>query len=452
MSKTNKNSGVIDPTGGITSLPAGMDVRLVAAGVLFSVLHKGQALDTTFDAYVNHTLLNPKDRSLAYQIVMQTLRRKGGLEAAITPLLKNGWPEGARWFPIILMTAATQILLLRTADHAAVDLAVGLLKRIRNRENGLANLMNAILRTIIREKEALSKQLDTVGGEHLPAWLSQSWEQTYGADTRDAVAATLTTEPYLDITCRSDADAAKWAEALDANHLFDTSIRRDAADVTALDGFQQGQWWVQDFAASMPVRLFGSIADKHVLDLCAAPGGKTLQLASLGARVTAVDRNPGRLKRLQANLNRTGLQADIITADVTTYTPDDPADHILLDAPCSATGTFRRNPDVLWTKFPEDVAKLATLQKRALQQAFSLLPKGGTLIYCVCSLEHSEGADQINTFLQIEPAAKRVPIQPDELVGFPELISADGDLLCLPSMLQDKGHLDGFFAARLTRV
>ena len=226
--------------------------------------------------------------------------------------------------------------------------------------------------------------------------------------------------------------------------------------VTMLPGFAEGQWWVQDAAAALPVRLFGDIADKAVADLCAAPGGKTAQLALSGARVTAIDRSPARVARLRDNLARLSLQAETVVADAVEWPgASDSFDGILVDAPCTSTGTIRRHPDVAWLRQENDIAPLAALQKRLLQKAVSLLKPGGTLVYCTCSLEPEEGEHAVASLLASEPAMRRMSIEADEVAGLSELINADGDLRTLPCHLPHAdprlGGLDGFYAARLVK-
>ena len=228
--------------------------------------------------------------------------------------------------------------------------------------------------------------------------------------------------------------------------------------VTMLPGFTEGQWWVQDAAAALPARLFGDVAGKTIADLCAAPGGKTAQLAQAGARVTAVDRSPNRMARLRDNLARLSLEAETVVADAAEWHGRNRSggfDGILIDAPCTSTGTIRRHPDVGWLRQEADIAALAALQKRLLQQAVALLKPGGTLVYCTCSLEPEEGEQAIAALLAAEPAMRRVPIEAGEVAGLAEIVTAEGDLRTLPCHLPHDdprlGGLDGFYAARLVK-
>lgn len=426
--------------------------RIVAVRSLMAVTLKSRPFDLTIDELSRDANLNARDRAFAFNLVMLSLRQLGSLKAVLGSLVERGLPFEAKWTEAALITGLAQILLMRTADHAAVNETVDMIKNLSGKEQGFAGLVNAVLRRATRERDKLVETMAAAPEANLPEWLQSSWREAYGLETMQAIAASLAITPPLDISVRASADVAAWAKTLGAEQLPTGSLRLTSADVPALEGYDDGIWWVQDMAAAIPASLLGDIKGKHVLDLCAAPGGKTMQLASAGAVVTSVDRSKNRLKRLTENLNRTQLSATVVAADAATYEPSSPVDHILLDAPCSATGTLRRNPDVLWTKGPEDVQKLAALQARILRHAFSLLPVGGTLIYCVCSLENSEGIEQINAFLAEEPAAKRLSIAPFEVGNLTELVTPDGDVLCLPSCLTDRGGMDGFFIARITRV
>jgi len=341
---------------------------------------------------------------------------------------------------------------MRAADFASANLMVELVKTLDGKEKGFAGLVNAVLRRAVREKDKLLNRLNADPMDDIPDWLRRRWRETYSASTASKLALALRTEPTLDLTLASGEDKAEWAEKLEAQAMPNGSLRRALADVKALNGYEDGKWWVQDLAASLPATLFGDITGKHVLDLCAAPGGKTLQLASRGAIVTALDRSKNRLNRLRNNLDRMGLEASIEVGDATKHEPTTPVDHILLDAPCSATGTYRRNPDVLIHKSDDDIAKLASLQERILKKAFSYLPVGGILIYCTCSLESDEGVDQIDGFLAGEKAAKRQPISANEVGNTEEIITEKGDILCLPMFLKEEGGMDGFYVARIIRV
>jgi 16S rRNA (cytosine967-C5)-methyltransferase len=263
-----------------------------------------------------------------------------------------------------------------------------------------------------------------------PPWLLARWNENYGEATARAIAGAHGHEPALDLTVKSDPQT--WADKLDGRPLPTGSVRTVAhGAVTSLPGFAEGAWWVQDAAAALPARLFGNVGGLHVADLCAAPGGKAAQLAAAGARLTAVDRSPARLERLRGNLSRLSLEAELVCADVEEWTAE-PFDAVLIDAPCSSTGTIRRHPDVPWLKQPSDLAALAALQRRLIARAATLTRPGGVLLYCTCSLEPEEGQQAIDEFLAREAGWRRVPITPSELAGRAEFITGGDDLRTLP--------------------
>jgi 16S rRNA (cytosine967-C5)-methyltransferase len=338
-------------------------------------------------------------------------------------------------------------------DHAAVDLSVRLVQSDR-RAARYAGLVNAVLRRRAREGKALVDEVATQSLD-LPPWLLARWTANYGEATAREMATALGHEPSLDLTVKSDA--AQWATRLHGEVLPTGSVRTLLhGSVTMLPGFDDGQWWVQDAAAALPARLFGDIAGKSIADLCAAPGGKTAQLAQAGAKVTAIDRSPARVARLRENLARLSLHAETVVADAVEWTgPAEGFDGILIDAPCTSTGTIRRHPDVAWLRQETDIAALAALQQRLLRKSVSLLKSGGTLVYCTCSLDPEEGEQAIATLLAAEPGLRRAPIAASEVAGLAEIITADGDLRTLPCHLPHAdprlGGLDGFYAARLVK-
>jgi 16S rRNA (cytosine967-C5)-methyltransferase len=312
----------------------------------------------------------------------------------------------------------------------------------------LKALINAVLRGLLREGG-----LDAPVAVNAPDWLYQRWRANLGEALADAVAATIPDEPPTDLTVRDAGETEALALALEAEILPGGSLRtRRKGDPTEWPGFEAGGWWVQDAAAAVAVRLLEPRTGESVADLCAAPGGKTLQLAAAGAVVTAVDRSAPRLKRLAANLARMGLEAEVITADAETWDDARAFDAVLLDAPCTSTGTFRRNPDVLWGAHPADLAKLADLQHRLLDASADRVRPGGRLVYSTCSLEREEGEGQITAFLRRRPDFKVTPADP-AAVGAPEKsLAPEGWLRILPSQWAERGGLDGFFAVRLERA
>jgi 16S rRNA (cytosine967-C5)-methyltransferase len=337
-------------------------------------------------------------------------------------------------------------------DHAAVDLSVRLAQADRQAVH-FAGLVNAVLRRMTREG---AERLATLDGPVLdtPAWLMTRWIDRYGAATAHAIAAVHGIEPALDLTVKSDAEV--WAAKLNGRVLPTGSVRTIAhGSVTALPGFAEGAWWVQDTAASLPARLLGDVHGLRVADLCAAPGGKTAQLIVAGATVTAVDRAPARLTRLRENLARLALEAELVCADAATWTAEQKFDAVLVDPPCSSTGTIRRHPDVPWLKRGSDITALAVLQRRLIEHAVTLTKPGGTLVYCTCSLEPEENELIVADLLSHTPELRRAPIAAAEVFGQTAFISPDGDLRTLPCQLPDTDSrfagIDSFYAARLIK-
>jgi 16S rRNA (cytosine967-C5)-methyltransferase len=380
------------------------------------------------------------------------LRRLGSLRAVLAGALERGLPENAPWIEPVLLIGATQILWLQVPDHAAVDLAVRLVQADR-RAAPYAGLVNAVLRRITRDGAALLTAQDSIALD-TPRWLMDRWVRQFGSSTARAIAGMHVCEPPLDLTVRSDPDI--WARKLSGVVIVSGTVRTLAhGRISGLPGYQEGAWWVQDAAASLPARLFGDLAECQVVDLCAAPGGKTAQLAAAGATVTAVDRSIPRLARLRANLERLHLQAQIVAADVLEW-EGGLFDAVLLDAPCMATGTIRRHPDIAWLKREADLSALANLQARLLDRAAALLKPQGTLIYCTCSLEPEENEQQIDALLARSPPLRRRPITAREIFGMGDWLTPVGDLRTLPCHLPAPetrmAGLDGFYAARLERL
>jgi 16S rRNA (cytosine967-C5)-methyltransferase len=436
----------------------GLAARRIAADILDGVLHKHRTLDDQLDGAAAHPglkTLSDRDRALMRRLVATILRRLGTLGHVLSRLLDRGIPTDAPRAQSALLIGAAQILWMDVPDHAAVDLSVRLVQSDR-RAAKYAGLVNAVLRRCAREGQPL---IDEVKSQTLdvPPWLLARWTAHYGATVAADIAVALGHEPSLDITVKSDA--AQWATRLHGETLPTGSVRTLLqGSVTMLPGFAEGQWWVQDAAAALPARLFGDIAGKAIADLCAAPGGKTAQLAQAGARVTAIDRSPGRMARLRDNLGRLALEAETVIADAAEWQGGSHGgsfDGILVDAPCGSTGTIRRHPDVAWLRQEADIGAMSALQKRLLQKAVSLLRPGGTLVYCTCSLEPEEGEQAISALLAAESAVQRVPIEASEVAGLSEIVTAEGDLRTLPCHLphQDArlGGLDGFYAARLIK-
>lgn len=391
--------------------------------------------------------LPARDRAFARLLVATVLRRLGQIDALIAHCLNTPLPPRAAMVHDMLRLGIAQLLFLRTPPHAAVATTVDLAE-VRGFLSH-KGLVNAVLRRLSQEGPGLVAQQDAAR-LNTPEWLWRGWSQTYGEEGAHGIALAHLKEAPLDLTVRSDPE--HWRGLLDAILLPTGTLRRSAGGaIMSLPGYSDGAWWVQDAAAAIPAKLLGDVAGRRVVDLCAAPGGKTAQLAAAGARVTAIDRSPRRLERLNSNLARLSLAVESLVGDAVTWRPPEPVRHVLLDAPCTATGAIRRHPDVPHLKTSDDVARLAAVQERLIGAAVEMLAPGGVLIYCTCSLEPQEGPHQIAKLLARGAPVRRKPIDAAEIGGLAECLTSDGDLRTLPSHLAEIDGLDGFFAARLIR-
>ncbi len=442
-----------------------MAARDVAAGLIDRVLGGRQTLDEALSAE-NGTgrlaALDQRDRAFARLIAATVLRRLGSLGAVLGRFIERPLPEEARRAKTILLMGAAQILLLETPPHAAINLAVEQLRRDRTAHR-YAKLGNAVLRRVANEGAAILASLDTTAAD-IPDWIFARWSTVYGPELARQISAASLVEAPLDLTLKSRVGAPEWAARLGGKLLATGSVRlAEHGRVEDLPGYTDGAWWVQNAAAALPQKLLGDVAGRNVADLCAAPGGKTAALAAAGARVFAVDASAKRLERLRANIERLGLADHVVTivADIGSWTPHETFDLALLDAPCTATGTIRRHPDLLHLKRPEDISRLANLQALLLAKAAAALNAGGRLVYCTCSLEPEEGPDQIERFLAAHRAFARESISAGEArdAGIdPAWLTPAGDLRTLPFHLPRiadgalcEGGMDGFYAARLVR-
>jgi len=429
----------------------GVAVRRQAAQLIDTIISQKQGFEEAGDQGRILSGLSPRDRALARAAVLAALRHLGAIDQLIGQFVTKPLPEGTEMTHQLLRLGAAEMLVLGVAPHAAVSSLVAAAAAFPG-ARPFKGLINAVLRRIDREGRAIWAGFD-LASLTLPAWLRDSWTAAYGAQTAHDMAAAALVEPALDLTVKDKAARETLAQLLEASILPTGSLRRTGGGrIEALPGFEDGSWWVQDAAAALPATLLGDVAGKQVIDLCAAPGGKTAQLCSAGAIVTAVDRSAARLARLDENLARLKLKATLVAADGTQWRPAGLADAVLLDAPCSATGTLRRHPDLALQKTPEDVAKLVILQTRLLHAAQRMVKPGGLLVFSTCSLEPAEGPERIAAFLSQHPHFKRVPVKPEEAGGEAQFITPDGDIRTLPSHWADKGGIDGFYAARLIRT
>ena len=433
----------------------GLPARRAAIELLSAVIDKKQPLDDILSRSLATGWmfdLPARDRALARAIVATSLRRRGEIDRVLDTFLERGMPDkGGKLYPILLSGAA-QLIFLKTPPHAAIDLAVRL-AQWDSRARRYDKLVNAVLRRVAKEGEAIVASLDAPR-VNTPDWLWERWVARYGEDRAHAIAAANLIEPPLDLTVKSDPQ--HWAIEMSGRVLPNRSVRLlPKGRIEALPGFEQGAWWVQDVAASLPARLMGNVNGQSVADLCAAPGGKTAQLALAGASVAAVDISKTRLKTLSANLARLGLAATTVAADAATWSPEERFDAVLLDAPCSSTGTIRRHPDIPYLKSPKDIEALAALQARLLDNATALLKPGGTLVYSTCSLELEEGEAQIAALLARNSGVQVDPILPSDVFGQPDWLQPPGFLRTFPYQLDlgtpEWSGMDGFFAARLKR-
>jgi len=408
--------------------------RQGALALLQAALARRGGLDEALSA-PRYLALAPQDRSFARAVVMTTLRRLGPIDRALDGKLKREPPEPTR---DLLRLGLAQAFWLDTPAFAAVDTTVSLAPK------PLRGLVNAVLRGVLRDGPPPEDP------EFLaPPWLLARWRAAFGEDDALAIAAQIALEPATDLTLRDPADTAM-AEALEAEPLPEGSLRLvKRGDVVTWAGYDEGRWWVQDRAAAIPARLLKVRPGETALDLCAAPGGKTLQLAATGAAVTALDKSVGRLRRVAAGLARTGLSAETVSADADGWADTRQFDAVLLDAPCSATGTFRRHPDVLWNAKPGDIPALSQVQARLLVSAAQRVKGGGRLIYSVCSLEPEEGEAQVRGFLAANPDFELNPMTPGEGGAPLASLTSDGWLRIFPHHAE--GGLDGFFIARFRR-
>ncbi|KPF42876.1 RsmB/NOP family class I SAM-dependent RNA methyltransferase [Rhizobium sp. AAP43] len=430
----------------------GLDARIAASRMMAAVIDRKTSLDGLLDSEHGNPAflaLNEADRALVKAILQSALRHLPRIESILASLLASPLPDGARALHHLLIIAAAQMLYLDIPDHSAVDLAVEQANR-DPRSRRFAKLVNALLRRIGREKDELLAAVSDL--PCIPDWFMARLTEIYGAEQARLIADAQLEPPSIDLTVKAEPEV--WAERLGGTVLPGGTVRLDRfkGSVTTLQGFEEGAWWVQDMAAAIPVKLFGDLTGKRAADLCAAPGGKTAQMILAGADVTAVEQSKSRLERLQSNLARLGFEAKTLYTNLLELRDAEGFDAILLDAPCSSTGTTRRHPDVLWTKDDADISKLAGVQERLLRHAVTQLKPGGKLVFSNCSLDPREGEELVDRVLADHPDLVLDPVQADNWPGLEAAVTARGEFRTTPAMLRDAGGLDGFYACVLAKI
>jgi 16S rRNA (cytosine967-C5)-methyltransferase len=430
-----------------------LNTRAVALDCLIAILQKHHTLDTALTGNEDFARLGMRDRAFVRMLVTTALRRLGQVDDLIARAMDKPGRPTPPVLEMILRLGVVQLVFMDVPAHAAVNTGVEL--ATARKLGARKGFINALLRRIAQEGKDWTTRQD-IPRLNTPDWLLTRWRDTYSLSTALEIAQANCAQAPLDITVKNGSEREMWANALGASILDTGTLRlnRQIGDVTQLPGYGDGSWWVQDAAASIPARLFGVFEGANVIDLCAAPGGKTAQLAASGASVTAIDRSAKRSRQLQDNLARLGLEQPVTceAADAGVWRPEKQADYVLLDAPCTATGTLRRHPEIAWLRGQGDVDKLAATQARLLDNALAMLAPGGMLVYATCSLQPEEGEAQIERALEISSDIARKPITPDELGGLDAAITQAGDARILPCHLSARGGMDGFFISRVVKA
>ena len=427
-----------------TMQPAGLAARRAAVEILVSVLDRRQFLGDAISQNTALKYMPANDRAFARLLVSTVLRRLPEIDQAFQQFLERPLPKNPKKLFQLLRTGTAQLLFLKMPPHAVVNTSVELVSEFQN--NKFKGLINAILRKVA----TIKNEAENPAKLNTPDWLWKSWVGQYGEDSATAIGLQHLANPPIDISAKEKP--IFWAQSLGAELLPTGTIRLTAGGhPSEWAGFEGGHWWIQDAAAAIPVKLLGDIAGKTVIDLCAAPGGKTAQLVNAGATVTAVDISGTRITRLESNLARMQMSAKTIVADLRQWRPNDPADIVLLDAPCTATGTCRRHPDILRLRNESDVEKLTAVQSTLLDAAAEMVTPGGLLLYVTCSLQPQEGPDQISSFLNRHSNFHRARFDVSVCKTLESAFSADGSFRTLPSHWSNRGGMDGFFAVVLKR-
>lgn len=432
------------------------DARRTAFALLRQIVGAQPIIEHAFADNEHFAELSSRDQEFTRHLVMATLRHMGQADAIIKQRLSKPLPskyQDVRW---VLRLGIVQILWMRVPDHAAVNTSVELVKQLDYQNH--AALVNAILSSVARQQDTLLDKQDP--RFILPLWMWRNWSEHYGEDKARIMAQSINREPHIDFSIHPHhPEAAATLQEATGGELLATGsvrVRNLPRPVPSLEGYADGTWWVQDASASLPARFFGEAQGKTIIDACAAPGGKTAQLATMGAKVIALDIAPARMMRLRENIARLKLtNIEVVCEDALEWQPDALVDGVLLDAPCSATGTLRRHPEGLWQKKMDDVERLSALQYALLERAIDWLKPDGTLIYATCSLEPQEGEMQITRLLETRRDVVLSPITQREASaqGLPKSwVNKQGTLRILPHYMEEHGGMDGFYIARLKKV
>ena len=423
--------------------------RQCAAEAYIRVLSQGRTLEHALETLPAHKALEARDRAFARYILATSFRRLGQTHAVLSAFLTKPLEETAPYARALLITGATQILWMDIPPHAVVSSAVKLAEQ-RPETRKLKGMINAVLRNVDRTGRQKAKMLPPQ--DNLPEWLRTSWRKNFGPAAMNRMILAGLETPPLDLTVKDPARREHWAAELGARILPTGSLRLDKiGDVTALPGYDEGAWWAQDAAAAIPAQLLKLPAGSNVIDMCAAPGGKTLQLTAAGYQVQAVDSSDPRLKRVRANLQRTGLEAEIHSGDGRKWKPREQVDGVLLDAPCSATGTFRRHPESNWIKDAGDPRKFGKIQRELARAVAKMIKPGGQLVVCTCSLQIEEGELLSGDIQKNIKTLQLDPIAPEEIPGLEDALTKRGELRLTPALWNDVGSMDGFFIARFRK-
>lgn len=422
-------------------------VRPASVSLLTNILDHGQTLDEALGQNAMYDRLTGSDRGLARAIVSSALRHLGQIDRMLGQFIKGReLKELDREVQHLLRVGAAQICILKTPTHAAVSETVDAARAFEATRRA-GGLVNAVLRKL--GPDSLN-EMELSAITAWPIWFQKLITHALGDEAANLIAQQMQITPPLDLTMKADVDA--WAEKLSGEVIGPSTVRLGSGLVEALPGYDEGEWWVQDVAASLPVHLLAPKQGESILDLCAAPGGKTLQIASSGARTTALDRSAKRLKRVEANLERTKLSAQCQAADATKWESPVMYDGVLVDAPCSALGTLRRHPEGPWIKRPDDLARYPDIQARILQSAAKRVKRGGRMVYCVCTPLPREGVEIVEAFLTANPEWSRAKPDTASLGAFADALTPDGDLLTMPPLLSEAGGCDIFYIARLEKA